>query len=290
MSNDNPWERIRSETLAFLRTLEYTRQFVGPIAQFVVVIDANVVLSDLIWLAGKRRDHSAYTSVMECIKAGTFIAYISRSARDEVTEHIPRIASEKNLPLETMQAEWKQYRKLLKVRTTKQPRVDKYRGGQDPDDAPHLALADQVRAHGILSNDSDLVAMGDRMNGVRVFEAEFVLDARNYSRNMAVAVSIKALGITSVIVLGSAVKIAHDLVGEAIRSFSKLPPALRLLIVIAIVLIASNKSIRNTAKNGFSCIRETLATYAPDALEFISKAAETYRNNITGPPQLKYRS
>ena len=285
MNDDNPWGRVRSETLSFLRALEYTRQFVGPIAQFIVVIDANVVLSDLRWLVRNRRDPSASTSVMECIKAGTFIAYISRSAFNEVMKHIPRIASENDLPLETMQAEWKQYRKLLKVRTPKQTIVERYRGGQDPDDAPHLALADHVRADGILSNDSDLVAMGGR-----VFAMEFALNARDYSRKMAVTVSIKALGITSVIVAVSAIKIAGDLFGEAIRSFSKLPPALRLLIVIAIVLIASNKSIRNTAKNGFSCIRETLATYAPDALEFISKAAETYRNNITGPPQLKYRS
>ena len=285
MTNANPWDSIRSETLNFLRMLEYAKQFVGPIAQFVVVVDANVVLCDLIWLVGKRRHPTASTSVMECIKAGTFVAYISRSALDEVMEHIPRIASEKDLPQGTMQAEWKRYRKLLKVRTPKKSLVDKYAGGKDPDDAPHLALADQVFADGILSNDSDVVAMGGL-----ALEVEFVIDAKTYSRKMAVAISIKTLGITSVIVAVSAIKIAGDLVAEATRSFAKLPPPCRLLILIAIVLLASNESVQDAAKKAFSRIRDALVGKAPSALDFISKVAEAYGKNMTAPPRLKYRS
>ncbi|MHB8386394.1 PIN domain-containing protein [Metallibacterium sp.] len=285
MMDDLRWGNIRSETLAFLRTLEWAKQFVGTLAQFVIVVDANVVLCDLIWLASRRRNPTATTSVMECIVAGTFVAYISGSALSEIEEHIPRIARENNLPLATLRAEWKQYRKLLKKRTPKQSIVDRYRDGRDPDDAPHLALAEQLDAAGILSNDTDLVAMGGR-----VLEMEFSIEARYYSRKMAVAVSMKVLGVTAILGAVTATKIIGELAGEAIRLFARLPPAYRLLILIAILLLANNERVQDGAKKTFSRIRDALAGNAPGALEFISKASETYSKNVVPPPQLKYRS
>ena len=283
MTNANPWDSIRSETLDFLRMLEYAKQFVGPIAQFVVVVDANVVLNELSWLA-KRHNSTASPSIMECIRAGTFVAYISSSARDEVEEHIPDRAKKAGVPPEALLVEWEQYRKLLEVQTPEKSLVEKYAGGQDPDDAPHLALADQVLADGILSNDSDVVAMGGL-----ALEVEFVIDAKTYSRKMAVAISIKTLGITSAIVAVSAIKIAGDIFVEATRSFAKLPPPCRLLILIAIVLLASNESVQDAVKKAFSRIRDALVGKAPSAIDFISKAAEAYGKNMTAPPHLKYR-
>lgn len=285
MTENNPWANIRSETLGFLRTLEYAKQFVGPIAQLVVVVDANVVLSDLIWLVEKRRDPNASTSVAECIKAGTFVAYMSRSALSEVEEHIPRIAKEKNLSPAKMNAEWKRYRKLLKVRTPKESIVDKYRDGQDPDDAPHLALADQLDAIGILSKDSDLVAMGGL-----VLEMNFATNARDYSRKMAVAVAIKTLGGTSILSAVMATQITGQIIGEAMRSFARLPPAVKLLIMVAILLLLSNDSVQAGAKKTFLRIREAATDIAPDALVFLSNAFEMYRENRIPPPVVAYKS
>ncbi len=53
---------IRSDSLPTLRglldSIEVLRADIGPIARFDMVVDANILISDIIWLASKRRSET----------------------------------------------------------------------------------------------------------------------------------------------------------------------------------------------------------------------------------------
>lgn len=71
---------IRSDVLKDLRSLiESWRGFNGLIqgaAKFSIVLDTNVVITDLLWLVVKRRNPLARTDLMEIIDAGTAVVYV----------------------------------------------------------------------------------------------------------------------------------------------------------------------------------------------------------------------
>jgi predicted nucleic acid-binding protein len=227
---------IRSEMLGHLRKIEGLKRLLGPLAQFVVVLDANIILGDLIWLVSKRKKPDARTELMECIQAGTIVAYITRTVLVEIDEHITTIAADKDLPEEALRQAWKTYRKLIKVRTPRKALVDRHKGGQDPDDAPTLALAKMLRADGILSKDTDIVAMGGL-----VIEIDFTRQARGYSRKTAVAATIRYSGGIALTVSWVVIDVALKSIKGFVARLRELPVLVQAIIFVAVIAIASNK-------------------------------------------------
>ncbi len=270
---------IRSELLGELRKIEWLRSTLGALAQFTIVVDANIILGDLLWLVKKRRNPDAVTELMECISAGTITAYISRSVLNEVTKHIPSIAKQKNLPEDELNAEWKTYRKLLKVRTPRKSLIDKYAKGQDPDDAPTLALADMIRACGILSKDSDIVAMG----GI-VIELSFTQIARDYSRKTAIRAAIQFTGTSGIIVAGLAVKVAADSLIWLTQSMPK--PVLLLFFVAALAILADQKS-REKVIALLQPLTASISENSPIVLDFLARLGSTLAENYTPAPEIR---
>lgn len=234
------FSQIHSEFLGELRKVELFKEFLGPIAQFVVVIDANVLLGDLIWLVSKRKNPNSVTQLMECIISGTFIAYITRSVLAEVNEKIPLIAVNKGLSGKNLKQEWEKYRKLLKVRTPPKAQVNRYREGQDPDDAPTIALEKTLdSAVGIISKDTDITPMGGL-----VLEIDFTRKARDYSRKTAVAISIKYCGgliLTSTIIT---VEVILEIIKAIIPYLNRVPTTLKIIIFIAFFIFLNNKQVK----------------------------------------------
>jgi predicted nucleic acid-binding protein len=223
--------------LVHLREIEGLKGVLGPLAQFVVVVDANVILGDLIWLVSKRKKPDARTELMECIQAGTIVAYITRTVLVEIDEHITTIAADKDIPEEALRQEWKTYRKLIKVRTPRKTLVDRHKGGQDPDDAPTLALAKMLPAVvGILSKDTDIVAMGGL-----VIESDFTRQARDYSRKTAVAATIRYSGGIALTVSWVVIDVALKSIKGFVARLRELPVLVQAIIFVAVIAIASNK-------------------------------------------------
>ncbi len=203
---------IRSENLSELRNIgeaftggsigESLQKTIGPLAQFTVVVDANVIFSDLIFLAVKRKKSEAIPALMECVRAGTFIAYATRIIVLEVERHIPKLAKQYNDSEGRFLRHWVEYKKILKIKTPRKYRVEKElrTNPQDPDDAPTIALAKELKAVGIFTRDRDLEAMGGFC-----LDLDFAIQARDYSRKIVVAVTIKQGAILGLVVGGYAV-------------------------------------------------------------------------------------
>jgi putative PIN family toxin of toxin-antitoxin system len=265
--------------LGTLRNFNVIKRFIGSIAQFTIVLDANIILGDLIWLVSKREQPGAITELMECIRAGTIVAYISRSVLGEIEEHIPNIASDKDLSSDALLTEWKQYRKLVKVRAPKKKLIDQYMTGRDPDDAPVVALGKMLRADGILSKDKDIVAMGGL-----VIEADFTRQARDYSRKTAIVVTIKASGVIAAIVGYGALEVIGQLIAGAAAQFMRLPPVVKLGILAAILVVALNERARNRVMDVVTLANAAPSKYLPAILDFLKNSSVLLAENTVQHP------
>ena len=280
-----PSEKIRSDALAILRQLEGFQHFFGPLAQFDVVVDANIILGDLIWLVSKRKRPDAVTELMECINAKTIVAYITRSVLAEVDEHITTIAADKKLSEDVLRQEWKKYRKLLKVRTPRPALVQRYKDGQDPDDAPTIALAQMIKAVGILSKDTDLVAMGGL-----VIEIDFTKQARDYSRKTAVSATIKFTLFSFSVVIGHG---AFNILAQATRgifiTWKKLPSTVKLFILLALVVVAFDKRAQTVVMGWIRALKRCLDAITPDIVNILLTLVEEIAENTVPAPSPTFK-
>jgi len=271
--------RIRSEMLGELRKIELLKPLLGPLAQFIIVVDANVILGDLIWLVSKRTNPNAVTELMECIMAGTIVAYIARSVLAEVDKHIITIAANKDMPEVALRQEWKKYRKLVKVRTPRKALVDRYKDGQDPDDAPTIALEKMLRAAGTLSKDRDILEMGGL-----VIEMDFTKRARDYSRKTAVVATIQLSGGAVILVTGSALALIWKSIQSATVWFKQLPDFMRLILFVAVLVVASNRQVRERVMAMFAQMNESVSCYWPDVLSLLTSMGTELAENTVPPP------
>ena len=203
---------VRSENLSELRNIgeaftgggigELLQKAMGPLAQFTVVVDANVILGGLKFLVVTRENPEAITALMECVRAGTFIAYVTRKVVSEVERRIPNLVKQYRVTDELFLRHWAEYKKMFKIKTPRKYRVEKElrTKPQDPDDAPTIALAKELKAVGIFTKDSGLEAMGGFC-----LDLDFAIHARDYSRKIVVAATIKQGVFTGLIVGGYAV-------------------------------------------------------------------------------------
>jgi len=114
---------VRSDKLKELRTIvqswKESSSVIGGAAQFQLVVDANIILGDLIWLVSKRSNTSAKTQLMETIEAETVDIYAPPIFFDEVEEKIPLLAIEKRLDISLMYEHWAIYKTKIKCGITR---------------------------------------------------------------------------------------------------------------------------------------------------------------------------
>lgn len=185
---------VESDRLNGLRQLAATwsdlNKVIGGAVQFRLVVDTNVVLGDIRWLATKRKNPDARTALIETISAGTIEVFVPPSLHAEVDEHIERISAEEGFDSSTLKAVWADYQKKLVVVEPDGQSVDRYKDSVDPDDAAFVVLADMIGAAGIVSNDAHIAKMG----GNRI-SVDCVLSLRDYSRATAIELQIKYAGV-----------------------------------------------------------------------------------------------
>ncbi len=276
---------IRSDVLKFLRGLESTQKIFGPLAEFTIIVDANIIIGDLIWLVCKRKNEIAITELMECIQAGTFVAYVTKQVILEVEKHIPSIALKYKKNAEEFLEEWKSYKKLLKIKTPHKSRVKKYENGRDPDDAPTLALSDFLKADGILTKDYDLEVMG----GLCI-EISFTGQARSYSRSVAIAATIRVGMFHTGVMTGLAIVELGKLLNRAAKQFGKLPPEAKVAILLCLIFTMSNKKIRSAVSKWLKDGIGFITALKEPGTQLLLKLFEEIDRNTVEPPSLKYRN
>lgn len=260
-------DRLR-ELQTFIRTIKGFEKTVGTAVQFRIVVDTNVVLGDLRWLAFKRKNDEAKTALIEVIEAGTIDVYAPPSLFDEVDEHITRIANEDGKSETALRDQWREYQSKLKVCEPDREKVEPLLQGKDPDDAFFIALAESISAIGVLSNDRDIEKMGGRRISV-----DCVLFLRDYSRATAIELHIKCMGVSigwiGVLALVSAVQG----VKAALEGISKAPDWVKLAFVLSAVFCVVHPGTRAAIVNGLKRAFEGVKNATPIVLSHIADAA-----------------
>jgi predicted nucleic acid-binding protein len=276
---------IPSDRLADMRRLlvqfESIRAAIEPIAQYTLVVDANILLADIIWLLAKRQKPDARTALHECVAAGTFTLFTTRQVIEEVEEKLPDRAAKNNLTHDACLAEWSRYKMMLSVRDADMTLTGKYALGIDPDDAPTLALAEELGADGILSKDKHIKAMG----GTPV-PIEFCFAARAYSRKMAVSVSIRVGGHLFVLGTVRAVEQALIAIRGAYAAIRTLPDWAKLLALVALIVAVLHPKSRQQLLAALSTMATVLGQSLPAILQMVGELAELEARNRAAVPTI----
>jgi predicted nucleic acid-binding protein len=272
---------VNSDSLLWLRRLikgsKPLRDLIGDLVQFRLVIDANCILEDLIWLVKKRKNPKANTEIQECILAGTFIVYCTKTVIKEVNEHLKDIASQHNIPIDSLKKEWKSYKAMLKIKEPDKVIIDKYKNPIDPDDIPTLALAELLSADAIISKDRDLKSMGGKVlqtkpvgdKGVLVFE--FCASARDYSRKATVTAILKVGGAFSIVVGFETFKIISGIIAQIVVWIEKLPAWIKIILVAATFLALLHPKSREFMLKAIRNIVDAFKESMPVIFEIINK-------------------
>jgi predicted nucleic acid-binding protein len=260
--------RVSSEKLAELRvTIDRLRgmtDLIGAVVQVVVVVDANIILGDLIWMASKRTSPSAKTSLLESSVAGTLVACVPPYAIEEVQEKIPEVAKKRKIDGVVLARLWEEYRAILRVEEPDPIHVEKYRKGRDPKDADYLALADTLAAKGILSRDKDISAMGGA-----VISMEAVTLLRDYSRAAAVEFNIKVNGCYSLMVGIVTLKIALEVLDKAAGQVARIPGWAKGLLLCILFIALMNENARNKLGEVVGALRNAMSSLAPQIWDLV---------------------
>lgn len=233
---------IRSDDLphfaGFLQRIAVFRNQVA-VYRLDLILDANVVIRDLLWLARKRTNPVARTELMELMDCEVVRAHAPYYLSREIRANLPEVAEEHGVPLGTLQGLWKEYRKRIRLVPVGGPAKGK--GLRDPKDAPYLRLQKKL-AYPIASEDPDLPAMGANVVRIQIFAP-----LRAYSRNAAIEYHFKISGAGSAMMLAGFAQAALALM----RNFRNAPKPLiwgaMLLLALAIAHPASRKKIREIA-------------------------------------------
>lgn len=279
--------KFRSDGLPALRrtvnAADQLRQLVGPIAEFSIVIDANILISDMLWILERRRDPAARPALQECILAETIIAYVTPRVVSEVEEWLPIIFARRDSTHGPWLPEWVSYKAMLRIQEPDPDGLRPYEAGVDPDDAPTLALADMISACGILTKDPHIAAMGGKM-----IPGDFVREARSYSRKAMVSVSVQVGGYYFAIATIEAFQLATVAVKLGIGWFRTLPDAIKAVAMLALILSALHPKTRNTLAAGLKRVAErTHDVLLPAVLQTVLGLIELAAEHAVAPPVLQ---
>lgn len=213
--------------------------------------------------------------------AETIIAYVTPTVVSEVEEKLPFIADKRGLSHDVLLREWATYKGMLHIKEPDHAKLEPYANGQDPDDAPTLALADTLQACGILSLDSDILAMGGRLIPI-----EFIFQARDYSRKAAISVSIRVGGYFIVVGASGALKVLTSAIEQSAAWFRKLPHSAKSLAFMVLILGILHPKVRNSIAASANMIGGKLPGALSQILQLMLCLAELAADNEASPPML----
>jgi predicted nucleic acid-binding protein len=278
---------VRSDLLLNLRRLlecrADLRNIIGSIAEFHIVVDANVLIGDILWLVCKRKDPAAKSALQECILAGTFVAYVTNRVTDEVERHLRLIAVKRGISADVWTSEWLAYKSLLRIQDPEPFLVERYVNGRDPDDAPTIALADAIAACGILTEDRDVKAMGGR-----VIPITFKLEARDYSRKATVSVSIQIGGYIVTLTAIEGVKLAASALQRGLEWLRALPDGIKVAAVIGLMVALLHPKSRSMMLAALTKVGVAASDAFPLVLECVASLAAIAEENRATPPMVRH--
>ncbi len=238
------------------------RQLLRDIIQIVIVVDASAVQWELRWRLCSRTNPTARTGLHEAIDSGVVIAVAPIFLKQEIEEHLPRIAADSGVNVDVANAEWQRVQSLIRFYAPIGDGADF--ASVDPEDSPYALTARELDADFVRTADGHFERMG-----VTVIGRDLDATLRDYARSTSIIVTVK---------LGSGYALTFSIVAfaEMVRGIAtvirRLPPAVRVLLAtsVAVVLLhpKSRAKVIDCAKHIWQRIREAKPLLIPILDEF----------------------
>lgn len=239
---------IRSDLLNDLRPLFETvpmlKMFAG-IAQLALIIDANILIGDLLWMTKKRATAGARTELFELLKAGTIQAFAPTFLVDEMAVNLSREAKRKKVSLDALNSAWMEYREFISFVDVGGPDAEFL----DPKDAPYIKLQQQIGAL-IYSRDADI----KKMNGM-IVSAAVVASLRIYSRQVVVEYALKMGGTGCICISFGLIKLMSKFVHAIFGGVRRMPKKfwiLALALLLGVLIYPPSRRYLINGINSFS--------------------------------------
>jgi hypothetical protein len=260
---------IRSDALRALLDLRdefpLFRQLLDDIIQIVMVLDASAVQGELRWRLRRRTKPAARTGLHEAIDAGVVIAYAPIFLKQEIEKHLPVVAIDTGVSIEVATAEWQRVQSLIRFYA---PIGDSTKFAVvDPKDSEYVLTWQEL--------DADFVRTGDYRHfarmGTTVIGPELDQVLRDYARSTSVLVTVK---------LGSGFALTFSVIAfiEMVKGITeiirKLPPTVRLMLLIAVALVLLHPASREKLIRWAKTVRERLREAKPMLVPVLQEAAK----------------
>jgi predicted nucleic acid-binding protein len=193
---------------------------------FRLVIDTNAVVEELLYLVKSRKNPSARTGLQEAIDSGAVVAFAPPKLRDEIAKHIPRLARQRGVPEESLRQAWAGYQSRITFVDVREASAEEMSSAVDPDDLPFVYLYRKLDADAVLSRDRDIGAMG-----ARSVELEVMLCVRDYAREKAPEVTLRAGALVVTVPVLAGAHILVKLLRLAAKGFAELPAGIQLALL-----------------------------------------------------------
>lgn len=263
---------VQSSKLKELRVVaqswKESSAIIGSAAQFQLVVDANIILGDLIWLVSKRTNDSAKTQLMETIEAETIDIYAPPIFFDEVEEKIPLLATEKGLDINLMYEHWEIYKTKIKLSLPDSDKVQVLRGGKDPDDAEYIALEQTMGASGVISKNHDIRQMGGNQISITC-----ITHLRNYSRSTSIELNIKVNGVMFAKVSLASIRGLFEGSKALINGIAKAPDWVKFALLAGGLFVVLHPGTRATVANSLKTVLHGIGEATPTIIALIAEAA-----------------
>lgn len=242
----------------------------GPFEHLPLVIDTNRVLQDIGWLA-RRKDPHARNFLQELCASGLVSLYAPEQLIDEVESHLSEIAEHHGVPRERVESAWRSYQSIVNVIPKEHlefPPADS--STRDPSDLPFLAAQRAVGAHGIISEDKDLSAMG-----ALIVKHEALRIAVDFARSRCIVIQGKAGGTATLMVCGGLIYGACKGAEALVRGYRRLPSwlqaALPVALLVATTLAVLHPGARRTLRGWVERAKPRLAEARERAGAFLEQ-------------------
>lgn len=263
---------VRSDKLkelrAVVRSWKQSSAVIGGAAQFQLVVDANIILGDLIWLVSKRSNISAKTQLMETIEAETVDIYAPPIFFDEVEEKIPLLATERGLDISLMYEHWAIYKTKIKLASPDPDKVQVLRAGKDPDDAEYIALEQTIGAFGVISKNHDIRQMGGNQISVTC-----ITHLRNYSRATSIELNVKVNGMLFANISIATIRGLFEGGRALINGIGKAPDGVKLALLVGVAFVALHPGARASVLSSLKTVFAGIGEATPAVIALIAEAA-----------------
>jgi len=261
-----------SDHLKELRTLsvlwEALRPVIGTILQIRLVVDTNMVISELLQLAKPRRVPNYRTALQELMASETIICYAPQQLKGEMEQHWLDVARNKGIAPEAAEALWDDYAAHLRFCAVSLESTD-LSGVPDPADLSFTMLAARIGAQ-IYSRDPHIAAMGGH-----VVTMDCVFRLRDYARYKTIEVAIQMGG--AVVVSGTlgVLVLTFKALKAALSVFTRLPPGAKVLILLGFVWALADEGRRKAIMAAWEKVTSSLTeTLGPPIKEASSELAK----------------